>query len=94
MRNLYGLATIDPETSRVLDQYESLRRDVLGWLVKRLADQGTLRPGVSQKLAVDLLWMITGFRSFDQLYSRSGLSVRAVGLLLSDLAARAVLVSE
>lgn len=91
LRNLYGLAAIDPETGRVLEQYETLRRDALAWLVKRLDDQGKLRTGISQKHAVDLLLMITGFRSFDQLFSRSGLSVRATGLLLSDLAARAVL---
>lgn len=91
LRNLYGLAAIDPETSRVIEQYDARRKDVLGWLVKRLDDQGTLRKGLSQKHAVDLLWMLTGFRSFDQLYSRSGLTVRATGLLLSDLAARAVL---
>jgi AcrR family transcriptional regulator len=94
LRNLHGLAAIDPETSGVFGQYEARRKDVLAWLVKRLDDQGKLRPGVSQKHAVDLLWMITGFGSYDQLCSRSGLSVRATALLLSDLAARAVLGPE
>ena len=94
LRNLYGLAAIDPEASRVLEQYEGLRKDVLAWLVKRLADQGKLRRGVSQQHAVDMLWMLTSFRSFDQLYSRSGISVRAAGMLLSDLAACAVLASD
>lgn len=94
LRNLYGLAAIDPEASRVLEQYEGLRKDVLAWLVKRLADQGKLRRGVSQKHAVDMLWMLTSFRSFDQLYSRSEISVRAAGMLLSDLAACAVLASD
>lgn len=94
LRNLYGLAAVDPEASRVLEQYEGLRKDVLAWLVKRLADQGKLRGGVSQKHAVDMLWMLTSFRSFDQLYSRSGISVRAAGMLLSDLAACAVLASD
>ena len=94
LRNLYGLAAIDPEASRVLEQYEGLRKDVLAWLVKRLADQGKLRRGVSQQHAVDMLWMLTSFRSFDQLYSRSEISVRAAGMLLSDLAACAVLASD
>lgn len=94
LRNLYGLAAIDPEASRVLEQYEELRKDVLSWLVKRLADQGKLRSGVSQKHAVDMLWMLTSFRSFDQLYSRSGISVRAASMLLSDLAASAVLAAD
>ena len=94
LRNLYGLAAVDPEASRVLEQYEGLRKDVLAWLVKRLADQGKLRRGVSQKHAVDMLWMLTSFRSFDQLYSRSEISVRAAGMLLSDLAACAVLASD
>ena len=94
LRNLYGLAAIDPETSRVLEQYEGLRKDALAWLVKRLADQGQLRRGVSQKHAVDMLWMLTSFRSFDQLYTRSGISVRAASMLLSDLAACAVLATD
>ena len=94
LRNLYGLAAIDPETSRVLEQYEGLRKDALAWMVKRLADQGQLRRGVSQKHAVDMLWMLTSFRSFDQLYTRSGISVRAASMLLSDLAACAVLATD
>ncbi len=91
VRNLHGLGDVDSEARRVIEQYDGTRKDVISWLVKRLDDQAKLRKGLSQGNAVDLLWMLTGFRSFDQLYSRSGLSARAAGLLLSDLATRAVL---
>jgi AcrR family transcriptional regulator len=91
LRNIYGLSAVDPEAGRVVEQWDLLRKDVLAWLVKRLADQGKLRKGISQKHAVDVLWMLTGFRSFDQLYSRSKLSVRATATLLSELAANAVI---
>ena len=91
VRNINGLAAVDPEAARVVDQYDLRRKELLGWLVKRLADQGRLRKAITQRHAVDVLWMLTGFRSFDQLYSRSGLSVRATATLLSDLAANAVI---
>jgi AcrR family transcriptional regulator len=91
VRNLHGLAGVDADAGRVIEQYDGTRKDVLAWLVKRLDDQGKLRKGVSQKHAVDLLWMLTGFRSFDQLYSRSGMSARATAALLSDLATRMLL---
>lgn len=90
LRNIYGLAAVDPEAARLVEQYEGRRKDVIAWLVKRLDDQGKLRKGISQKHAVDVLWMLSGFRSFDQLYSSSKLSVRAAAALLSELATNAV----
>jgi AcrR family transcriptional regulator len=91
LRNIYGLAAVDPEVGRVVDEWEQRRKDVLAWLVKRLADQGKLRSDISQKQAVDVLWMLTSFASFDQMRSRSGRSVRASAAALSDMAALAVL---
>lgn len=90
-RNLFGLAAIDPDSSRVIDeQFDARRRELLGLLVKRLHDQGRLRSGVTQGHALDVLWMLTSFHSFDQLHGRSGLSARAAAATLSDLAVGAV----
>jgi AcrR family transcriptional regulator len=91
LRNIYGLAAIETETGRVIGRWDLLRKELLAWLVKRLSDQGRLRSGVSQQQAVDVLWMLTSFRSFAQLHMHSGLSVRATGAVLSDLAADAVI---
>ena len=90
-RNIFGLAAVDPEAARLVEQYDGRRKDVIAWLVKRLDDQGKLRKSMTQKHAVDVLWMLSGFRSFDQLYSRSKLSVPAAATLLSELAANAVI---
>jgi hypothetical protein len=89
-RNIFGLAAVDPEAARLVEQYGGRRKDVIAWLVKRLDDQGKLRKGMTHKHAVDVLWMRSGFRSFDQLYSRSKLSVPAAAAPLSELAANAV----
>ena len=63
---------------------------LLAALVTRLHDQGRLRSGVTQKHAVDLLWMLTSFRSFDHLYTGSGLPTRAAAAMLGDLAVASV----
>jgi AcrR family transcriptional regulator len=94
LRNIYGLAAIETDAGRVVGRWDLLRKELLAWLVKRLNDQGRLRAGVSQKQAVDVLWMITSFRSFAQIHTQSGLSVRATGAMLSDLAAVAVIAPE
>ena len=90
-RNVIGLAAVNPEAERITEPYDLRRKELISWLVKRLADQGKLRDGVSPKQAVDVLWMLTSFRSFDQLHTRSGLSTRAAGVMLSELASTALL---
>lgn len=85
-RNVYGLASVDPEAGRLFDGYDNRRRELLVWLVKRLADQGHLRPGVTQQRATDVLWLLSSFRSFDQLHTRARLSAKQAAALLNDLA--------
>jgi len=85
-RNVIGLAAVDPEAAKAVDQYDYRRREQLVWLAKRLEDQGKLRPGVTQKQAIDTIWLFTSFRSFDHLTTRSGLSVKKAAALLQDLA--------
>jgi AcrR family transcriptional regulator len=85
-RNVIGLAAVDPEAARAVDQYDFRRRETLVWLAKRLQDQGKLRESVSQKQAIDTIWLLTSFRSYDQLVTRSGLSCRRASALLHALA--------
>jgi AcrR family transcriptional regulator len=82
-RNVIGLASVDPEAAKAVDQYDFRRREPLVFLVKRLSDADALRTNITQKQAVDTIWLLTSFRSFDQLNSRGGLSIkRATDLLL------------
>ena len=85
-RNVYGLASVDPEAGKLFDGYDDRRRELLTWMVKRLADQGHLRPGVTQHRATDMLWLLSSFRSFDQLHTRAGLTARQAAAMLNELA--------
>lgn len=89
-RNVIGLAAVEPEAREVVDRYDLRRKELIVWLVKRLDDQRRLRAGITERHAVDMLWLLTGFRSFDHMYTRSGLSVRAAAALLSELAANTI----
>ena len=93
-RNVIGLAAVDPEAARAVDQYDFRRREMLVWLAKRLEDQRKLREGVSHKQAIDTIWLLSSFRSFDHLTTRSGLSVRRAAALLQDLADGILVKSE
>ena len=86
-RNVYGLAAIDPEAAALFDSYDDRRRELLTWLAKRLDDQGHLAPGVTQRRATDVMWLLSSFRSFDQLSARAQLSLDDAAALLNDLAA-------
>lgn len=85
-RNIIGLAAVDPEAAKAVDQYDYRRREPLVSLAKRLSDAGHLRQEVTQKQAIDTIWMLTSFRSFDHLNSRSSLSVKKSAALLEGLA--------
>jgi AcrR family transcriptional regulator len=84
-RNVIALAAVDPDAEKATDQFDFQRRELLVWLVKRLHDQGKLRTGVSQKQALDTIWLLTNFRSFDHLYARCALSVKRSVQVLSCL---------
>ena len=85
-RNVYGLASVDPEAGKLFDGYDDRRRELLTWMVKRLADQGHLRPGMTQQRATDILWLLSSFRSFDQLHTRAKLSAKQSASVLNELA--------
>jgi len=85
-RNVIGLAAVDPEAAKAVDQYDFRRREQLVWLAKRLEDHRKLRAGISQKQAIDTIWLLSSFRSFDHLRTRCGLSVKRSAALLQGLA--------
>lgn len=83
---MMGIVGLDSGAAVVVDRYEAHRREQLVWLTKRLDDQRKLRAGLSQRQAVDALWALTAFGSFNHLVSRSNLSARDASKMLEGLA--------
>jgi AcrR family transcriptional regulator len=90
VHRLTGLAAVDAEIRRVLAEVERDRLPLLTGLVDRLDAAGRLSPGCSASRALDVLWMLSSFEAFDQLFIGRRLPVDDVAELLADLAVRAV----
>jgi AcrR family transcriptional regulator len=84
-QRVIGLAAVDPETRQVVDAREATRRSVLGRLIERLDNQKLLRSDCSPQKALDVLWLLTGFGTFDDLFSGCGRSVEEIVIMLLDL---------
>ena len=59
-------------------------------LARRLDEGGLLRPDVSVEAAVDILWVLCSFDSFDALFTGRGLAVDEVVDRLATSAERAL----
>jgi hypothetical protein len=59
-------------------------------LARRLADEGHLAADVTVEEAADILWVITSFETFDQLYTGRGLSEADTAARLVTMAERAL----
>ncbi len=90
MRTLIGVAAVDADARQVLESHDEARRKRLGGLVGRMIHQ-RLRPGYSPKTAVDVLWLLSSFSTFDHLFGRSRIPADRVAFLLSDLASTLLL---
>jgi AcrR family transcriptional regulator len=86
LRPLHGLAALDREVAEVLAAHDAARRARLVGFVDRLAEQRGLPPGEPRQRAVEALWMLTSFATFDHLVGRGGLPIEAAAALLTDLA--------
>jgi AcrR family transcriptional regulator len=92
VRAVFSLSLLDPDALAGAGQrMEERRLGGMKHLARRLRDQGMLRPGVTLKEAVDLLWVIASFDAFDLLYTGRGLSSAKVGERLIAMAERALL---
>jgi hypothetical protein len=60
------------------------------YMAKRLAEQGLLRPDVTEQEAANILYLMTSFDTFDQLYTERGLPVDEVSRIMVGTAERAV----
>lgn len=87
-RTIYSMWALEPEAvRRAFEVVEHGRIEGQRRMAGRLAQEGHLRPDVTVAEATDILWVITSFETFDQLYTGRGLSIE-------DTAARLVVMAE
>ena len=87
-RTIYSMWSLEPEAvRRAFEVVERGRAEGQLRMARRLADEGYLHPDVTVEEAADILWVITSFETFDQLYTGRGLSE-------ADTAARLVMMAE
>jgi hypothetical protein len=86
VHKLTALAAVDPDVRPILAAAERDRLPLLARLVQRLADEQLLAPSYSTEEALHILWMLSSFEAFDQLFTGRGLPVGDVARLLGDLA--------
>jgi AcrR family transcriptional regulator len=91
VRRLTGLAAVDDEIKHVIAEFQKHRLLLLTGLVERLDAKGRLSPSVSAGRALDVLWMLSSFEAFDQLFAERQLPVDEVAEVLADVATRAVI---
>jgi AcrR family transcriptional regulator len=90
-RVLFSTAALDPEaTAGAMQRADAGRAGGMAYLAQRLAEQDQLRPDVTVDDAAHILYLITSFDAFDQLYSGRGLPVDEVARLLVATAERVV----
>lgn len=90
-RALFSMAQLDPDAvGGAMAVLEKDRAGGVAHLAARLAGQRVLRPGVTVGRAADLLWLLTGFDTFDQLFTGRNLPVEDVVRTLTDTAERSL----
>jgi AcrR family transcriptional regulator len=86
VHKLTGLAAVDADVRRTLAAVERDRLPLLARLVERLAGAQRLAASYSSEEALHVLWMLSSFEAFDQLFAGRGLPVEDVARLLGDVA--------
>jgi AcrR family transcriptional regulator len=90
-RVLFSTAALDPEAvAGAMQRANEGRAGGTEYMAKRLAEQGQLRPDVSEQDAANILYLMTAFDTFDQLYTERGLPVDEVSRIMVGTAERAV----
>jgi AcrR family transcriptional regulator len=81
-----ALATVDPDAAVVAAEIDQLRLRGLRSLARRLGEQGYLRPELGHEQAVEILWVLSSWNTFDQLYTGRGLDQAAAADRLVTMA--------
>ena len=74
-RVLFSMNHLDPASVGGAVQRETKRAGGMSYLAQRLAEDSALRDGVTVNQAVDVLWVLCSFETFDALYTSRGKSL-------------------
>jgi len=85
---LLSLAAVDRDASSAAARLNFGRRDGMRKIAQRMHDQGVLRKDVTVDEAADVLWLITSFETFFQLYAGRSLTPQQVGERLMAITRR------
>jgi AcrR family transcriptional regulator len=88
---LLALAAVDADAASAAARLNHGRREGMLHLAQRLATQRALRDDVTIEEAADILWVITSFETYSQLYRDRQLSAEASGERLVSIVKRAIL---
>ncbi|MFF4169435.1 TetR/AcrR family transcriptional regulator [Streptomyces sp. NPDC001744] len=91
LRALFSMAQLEAEAvAGAVRRLERGRAEGMNGLAGRLAEQGVLRGGLTAAQAADVLWLLTGFDSFDLLYTGRALPLDRVSAILVSTAEHAL----
>lgn len=85
---LLSLAAVDRDASSAAARLNYGRREGMRKIAERMRDQGVLRPDTTVEEAADVLWLITSFETFYQLYRDRNLTPKQVGERLMAIVRR------
>jgi AcrR family transcriptional regulator len=90
-RALFSMSLLDPDAAEAIVVLEDGRAPAMRALAQRLKDQGHLQEGVGVTEAADVLWVLTSFDTFDQLFTGRNLSEATVAKRVRAMAEHMVL---
>ena len=90
VRKVIAVAVTDADAAQLLAGHDAGRLRLLTRVVERLATGERLQAACPPKSAVDTLWLLTSFATYDELTHGRGLSTRATATLLTNLAEKHV----
>jgi AcrR family transcriptional regulator len=90
VRTATALSRLQPDVERVLAPHDAGRLRLLKRMVDRLSQAGALRPDCAPQLAMDILWLLTSFDTYDLLSHGRDLSQKGVADRLTALAEAAI----
>ena len=76
---LLSLAAVDRDASSAAARLNRGRQQGMRRLVERMREQGVLREDVTVEEAADILWIVTSFETFAQLYRGRSLTPQQIG---------------
>jgi len=91
LRALWSMAKLDEQAvGGAVHNIERRRSRGMTRLASQLAKQKYPRPGLTQKDAAHIAWVLTGFDAYDTLHADRGLSLDKTAELLFEMADRAL----